>query len=240
MASRFIQAANYSLISSKVLKYFSVLIEKKTLIKIGISTGTSPQLFYKLIADFLKEFPENREKIFVYQLDEWGGLSIKDSSSCAYYMQKYVVDAWNLRQDQCQFIDGSRLFDKCYIHNLSQVYKNVSLDLSILGLGVNAHIALNEPGSAYNSQFRIISLSNTSKAHSMLSGMVKSDKPVCGITIGFKEILDSEVLYLIVAGKHKKKAYSDFINHVAEEICPAVNLYRHPQLLCFIDSSSVK
>ena len=111
------------------------------------------------------------------------------------------------------------------------------MDICILGLGKNGHLALNEPGSKLNDPCRIVDLDIPSKTHKMLQN---TDQNVLqGITVGIKEILESKELVLLVSGPEKKKAFNKLIDKAPIENFPASAIYQHNNWKCFVDKSSV-
>ena len=81
-------------------------IENSDSCLIGLSTGFSPQLTYSLIAKKLAKKPSLVPKIRGFQLDEWLGLSKKDSSSCSHYISENIIKPWNINPEQCSLTDG--------------------------------------------------------------------------------------------------------------------------------------
>ena len=204
---------------------------------IGMSTGFSPKLTYAHIAKQLARMPSLVEKVIGFQLDEWYGLSEENPGSCRHYFNMNVIKPWKLNSDQCFCIDGQHLDHKFQISEMKKCLNRRPMDICILGLGKNGHLALNEPGSKLNDPCRIVDLDIPSKTHKMLQN---TDQNVLkGITVGIKEILESKELVLLVTGPKKKKAFNKLIDIAPIEDFPASAIYHHNNWKCFVDESSV-
>lgn len=228
---------NHQQLSASLCQKVITHIEHYDSFFLGPATGFSPKLAYELIAKQLAVNPRLSSKIKMIQLDEWLGLSPKDEVSCYYRIKKQVVSAWNLDEEQCFFLDGNDKDQEIQLEKMKDNLRKKPMDLCILGLGKNGHIAFNEPGSSLDATCRIVDLSVTSKAKIM------SQKPGVsvekGITIGLKEILESKEVLLLVTGEEKEEAFQKLQNNTSIEEFPASALYTHPNWKCFVDLSSV-
>ena len=87
-----------------------IRVNEKTVI--GIATGFSPTKIYSLIGEKLKNEPELRAKIYIFQLDEWKGVSVNEKNSCHYYIINNVIVPWKLDIKNCFMIDGLTFEDE--------------------------------------------------------------------------------------------------------------------------------
>jgi len=204
---------------------------------IGLSTGFSPKLTYFHIAKQLARIHSLVPKVIGFQLDEWYGLSGDNPGSCRHYIAMNVIKPWRLNSNQYFCIDGQHLDHEIQISEMKKCLNRRPMDICILGLGKNGHLALNEPGSKLNDPCRIVDLDIPSKTHKMLQN---TDQNVLqGITVGIKEILESKELVLLVSGPEKKKAFNKLIDKAPIENFPASAIYHHNNWKCFVDKSSV-
>lgn len=99
------------------------------------------------------------------------------------------------------------------------------LDLAILGIGANGHIAFNEPGSPLDSRTRVVTLSDgTRKA----------------ITMGVGTILSARRIVLLASGAEKADAVARAIRGPVSDACPASALQRHPDVTFVLDPQCAK
>ncbi len=114
--------------------------------------------------------------------------------------------------------------------------KTGPIDICILGLGMNGHLALNEPGEFLESHVHVAKLSESSLTHAMIGDMKM--KPSYGLTLGMADILQSVFVLIIISGVAKKKITADFLNGNITTQLPASFLWLHPNAVCLIDKEA--
>ena len=143
------------------------------------------------------------------------------------YMRKNLFDKTNIYPDNCHFPFRPTLSfeDKMYI--------NKGIDLCILGIGSNGHIAFNEPGSSFKSRTRVVDLSEqTIKDNSKHFDSI-NDIPKQAITMGLGTIMESKKIILIANGKHKLNILKVAMNGEITEDVPASILQKHNDVEVF-------
>jgi len=228
----------HEILSGAVAAHIIERVEKSPSVHIGFATGYSPIRTYEKIADYLQSSPLLRTKISGFQIDEWLGLGIEDSGSCSYALKRDVITPWQLKTDSCFIIDGNGSNAEKQILAMKNRLNQRPLDICILGIGKNGHLALNEPGSKLTDPCRIVELEGSSQEHNMLSSTSKAINK--GITIGIKEILESKEIILIISGEGKQSAYQNFKEKKHIENFPGSALYYHQNWKCFVNRSSVE
>ena len=80
------------------------------------------------------------------------------------------------------------------------------IDLCVLGLGENGHIAFNEPGSAWNSRTHVVDLSVSTRASIEADASGPRPVPTHGLTLGIQNVLEARQALLLIAGPRKLAA----------------------------------
>ena len=114
-------------------------------------------------------------------------------------------------------------------------------DICLLGIGVNGHIAFNEPGSAFNSLTRYIDLApETIKANSRYFDNDINAVPKQALTMGLKTIVDGSKKIIVIATGANKKAIIKKLSMLTEfDInVPASVLLYHPNVHIYLDKES--
>ncbi len=106
------------------------------------------------------------------------------------------------------------------------------IDLCVLGLGVNGHLALNEPAASLLPTAHVARLSQASLRHPMLANSPKL--PAYGLTLGMADILVSRDILLLVSGVNKREPLKRLLRREITTEFPASFLWLHPNwtLLC--------
>lgn len=112
------------------------------------------------------------------------------------------------------------------------------LDLTLLGLGGNGHLGLNEPGSGADSTTRVAKLA-PSTVRAVRGYDVDAD-PVEGMTLGLQRILASNEIWLLVTGSHKAAILERMMNGPIGSDLPASYLRRHPNAIVYADRSAAE
>ena len=117
----------------------------------------------------------------------------------------------------------------------TQLDKRGPIDLCVLGMGKNGHIAFNEPADFLNARCHLAQLSPKSLAHDMIEGV--TDKPRFGFTLGMADILESKMILLLIIGEGKKEVAEAFFTKKISSRLPASFLWLHPNVHCYIDQN---
>jgi galactosamine-6-phosphate isomerase len=106
-----------------------------------------------------------------------------------------------------------------------------------LGIGVNGHIALNEPGDAHQLPYHVCELATSTLANGMLKTL--KQPPSFGMTIGLRGIMQSKLILLFIAGSGKKEAFERLQDPVVSGQFPASFLWLHPNVQVLVDQRAV-
>jgi len=117
-----------------------------------------------------------------------------------------------------------------------ELVSNGGLDLTLLGLGGNGHLGLNEPGTATDSPTRVVDLTpETTKA----AARYEADaRPTRGMTLGMGRIMESQEAWLLVTGSHKAAALEQMLSGPIGPEFPASYLRNHPNTIVIADESA--
>lgn len=110
------------------------------------------------------------------------------------------------------------------------------LDLTLLGLGANGHLGLNEPGTAVDSPTRVVSLHPDTIRHAADYGA--GIAPDRGVTMGMKAILGSKEIWLLVTGGHKAEILNRALSGPIGAEVPASYLQDHPNVVVLADEAA--
>jgi len=155
-------------VAQKVASKIHHLIKKNNTMGLptvlGLATGgTVIPLYAELIRLYQQENNVNfYSRVITFNLDEYQGLSPNHPSSYSYFMHNNLFNHVNIPKQNVHLLDGT-ITDATELedhlsHYERQIAESGGIDLQILGIGVNGHIAFNEPGSAAYSRTRVVTL----------------------------------------------------------------------------------
>lgn len=203
------------------------------------ATGGSPTGTYQSLAGEYKANPKLFDELRIIKLDEWGGIPLNQAGTCESYLQKYLLQPLQIPESRYIGFNSNATdpLKECETiqNKLSQ---EGPIDLCILGLGMNGHLALNEPGDFLRPHCHISELTASSLMHPMAIGM--EIKPTYGLTLGMADIFYSKTILLIVSGSQKKAIVKTFLSGKITNQLPASFLWLHPNVICLIETDTME
>ncbi len=213
-------------------------IQRNKELLLCVATGGSPTGTYDLLAAEYQKSPGLFSQVRILKLDEWGGIPMEYPGTCESYLQERLIRPLNVSGERyVGFISNpENPSGECrrIQENLDQ---NGPIGLCILGLGMNGHLALNEPGSFLHPYCHVAGLSDTTLQHPMATEMPV--KPTYGLTLGMADILNSEKIIMLINGSQKKAVVNRFLSQEISNSVPASFLWLHPNVVCLIEKSSI-
>lgn len=206
-------------------------IQKKPNLLLCAATGNTPTLTYQALVTQKSLFPSDQLRIF--KLDEWGGVSMDHPGTCESYLQEHLIRPLNIPADR-YFSFQSNPVDpqqECIrIQHLLQ--QEGPIDLCVLGLGVNGHLAFNEPGAYLQPHCHIAQLTQDSLGHSMAKDM--QGAKLYGLTLGMADILAAREILLLISGPAKVEVTQRLLEAKISTQLPASFLWLHSNVKVLI------
>lgn len=196
-----------------------------------LATGNTPLELYRLIAE--KNLSLSHLQVFA--LDEYVGVPLNEPRNCTNLLRRTVAETWRIPPSNFHTISSleSEALGSIEAHE-AKIRRAGGIDLVVLGLGQNGHLAFNEPGSEPDSPGRVIHLQPTSVEANRLWFEGKY-APAKGVTTGLKTILGARRAVILAYGSHKTNAVQNMVNGPVSPDCPASFLQRHPETYAFLD-----
>jgi len=201
------------------------------------ATGASPTRTYELLAEESRKSPQLFKQLRILKLDEWGGLAMDDPGSCEAYLRRYVLGPLAISSDRYTgFQSEPKNPDQEATRIRQWVAEHGPIDICILGLGTNGHLAMNEPAEMLQPFAHVAELAQTTLGHGMLAAAKR--KPAYGLTLGLAEIFHSERVLLLVSGSNKSQQLTRLRTQEISTQFPASLLWLHPNVSCFCDEAA--
>lgn len=201
------------------------------------ATGASPTRTYELLADEYRRNPRLFQQLRILKLDEWGGLAMDDPGSCEAYLRKHVLGPLGISSDRYIGFESNAKDPEAQAARIrTWLGQNGPIDICILGLGTNGHLAMNEPGETLQTFAHVAKLAAATLGHSMLSEAKR--KPAYGLTLGLTEIFQSRKVLLLVSGANKSEQLARMVDGGISTQFPASLLWLHSSVNCFCDEAA--
>ena len=170
---------------------------------IAVPTGSTPLPMFEELIDRVQRGTLDLSRVHVFCLDEYLGVAPTDPSSLTGWLTRAFLAPAGIPADRIHPLPATDPDPEAAVRRYeADLAAHGGLDLAILGLGPNGHIAYNEPGSAADSRTRVVQLTPESVARA--AGYFEGRAvPSLAMTAGVGTLLEARRLVLIVAGKAK-------------------------------------
>jgi galactosamine-6-phosphate isomerase len=202
-----------------------------------LATGGSPARAYDLLAEAARREPGLFARVRAVKLDEWGGVAMDDPSTCEVYLREKVIGPLGIGPDRYLTWKTRPADRDAECRRIAAwLQAHGPIDVSILGLGANGHLGLNEPGASPDAGPHVESLAESTRRHPMLA---RARGPVdFGFTLGLGNLLGSRKVLLLVSGAAKAVPLRRLLTGPVGPDFPASLLRRHPDLAIHCDAEA--
>ncbi|NUP89659.1 MAG: glucosamine-6-phosphate deaminase [Candidatus Sumerlaeia bacterium] len=206
---------------------------------LGLATGGTPVGTYKELIRRHKEGKLDFSKVVTFNLDEYVGLPVTHDQSYHYFMHDNLFNHVNVAPQNVHVPPGMApdIEAACAWYE-QEIDKAGGIDLQLLGIGGDGHIAFNEPGSSLASRTRLKTLTEETIKDNARFFEKESDVPRFAVTMGVGTILEARKLLLIANGKKKAKVTAEFIEGPITSQITATALQLHPNAVVVLDEEA--
>lgn len=216
----------YSNLSLRVAELVRDQLKRKPASRFGLPTGRTPTEMYKLLASWSKDSLMDWRLAKCFGLDEY--LQVDENASYRKFLEQNLYRYTNLSQE-------SR-FNPAFVDNYDAAIQACGgLDMTILGIGHNGHIAFNEPGTPLESWTHSIWLDESTRLANAEFFKDSDAIPKNAVTMGVQTILASENIVLMVSGKKKQGILTKALKGPITSDVPASYLQTHRNVTVITD-----
>lgn len=230
---------NYQELSIEAAKQVATLIRKKPDCVIGFATGSTPLGLYKELIRMHKTEGLDFSKVVSFNLDEYVGLPPTHPESYHYFMWENLFKHININPSNVHIpmgmADDIDAFCEWYEE---KIIEHGGIDLQILGIGSNGHIAFNEPGSSLGSRTRIKTLKENTRLDNSRFFNSIDEVPKYAITMGVGTIMEAKRLLLLANGIKKAEAIKQTVEGPIMAKYPATIVQLHRYATVIVDKEA--
>ena len=225
--------------SNRVAERIAEAINHQPNCVLGLATGGTPVKAYQRLIAMCRAGEVDFSAVTTFNLDEYIGLSEEHSQSFRHFMDQHLFEHVNLRRESTFVPDGLAADIDLHCRQYEERIRHAGgIDLQLLGLGHNGHIAFNEPGSAVDSRTRLVDLTQeTIEKNSRFFDSI-DQVPTTAITMGIGTILESRKIVMAAFGDDKAEAVKKMIQGPVTESHPASFLQTHADVTVILDSGA--
>ena len=226
-------------VSRRGANFIAALVRRKPDCVLGLATGGTPLGVYAELIRLHREEALDFSQVTTFNLDEYVGLAAAHPQSYRFFMQQNLFDHLNLTPAKTHVPDGRALDFQAHCRQYEQRIQDAGgIDLQLLGIGSDGHIAFNEPGSSLGSRTRLKTLtSDTIRDNARFFGG-EEQVPRLAITMGVGTILESRQCLLLAMGKVKAAAIRSTVEGPVTAQVTASALQLHRDVIIVVDEDA--
>jgi glucosamine-6-phosphate deaminase len=238
---RVIVEPDFNSVSRKAAQFVGALVRRRPTCVLGLATGGTPLGLYAELIRMHREDGLDFSRVSTFNLDEYVGLDPTHPQSYRYFMQENLFQHINIDPRNTHVPDGRALdFEAHCEHYEKLIRESRGIDLQVLGIGSDGHIAFNEPGSSLGSRTRLKTLTaETVRDNARFFGSAEA-VPRLAVTMGVGTILESRQCLLLACGKHKAQAIRDTIEGPVTAQVTASAFQLHRDVIAVIDEDAAQ
>jgi glucosamine-6-phosphate deaminase len=199
---------------------------------LGVATGDSPLPVYERLA----LTPLGGRDLTVFALDEYVGLEPTHPASYHAVVAETITRPLGLSPVRVHVPEGASDDPDAAADDFERrICEFGGLDLQILGLGSNGHIAFNEPGSPFSSRTRVVRIAEQTRRDNARFFGSAHDVPTHAITQGIATILSARRILVVARGPAKAAVVSRLLAGDLDPAFPASALHRHEDVTVLLD-----
>lgn len=213
------------------------LLRRKPDAVVGLATGSSPLPLYAELIRRHKAGEVSFARATAFMLDEYVGLPADHPESYANVIRSELTDHVDFAPGAVHGLDGlAENVDEACARYEEMIAEAGGVDLQILGIGTDGHIAFNEPGSSLASRTRIKTLMpQTRQDNARFFGGDLDQVPMHALTQGLGTIMEARRVLLLASGEGKAEAAAMLVEGAVSAMWPATILQHHPRVTILLD-----
>ena len=204
------------------------------------ASGDSPAGLYKELVKIIKDKKIDISNWHFVGLDEWAGMNEEDEGSCKFHLNNQFFHPLKIEKEKISFFNGRAkdLQEEC---NLTEdfIREHGGIDIAIVGLGMNGHIGMNEPGTSSLSRSHIAEIDPITQKTGQKYFNSEQDLSQ-GLTLGLATLMEVRQIILVVNGRHKAPIVKKVMEEEISEQLPASLLRNHPGLVVYLDKDAAQ
>jgi glucosamine-6-phosphate deaminase len=217
------------------------LVKKNPKAVLGLATGSTPVMMYNEMAKAVKAKKVSYRNVKSWNLDEYVGLPGTHDQSYRYFMNENLFKKIDIKLSNTHVLNGMAKDPEkeCLAYEAS-IKKAGGIDLQVLGIGSDGHIAFNEPGTSLASRTSVVYLTPSTikdNARLFFGGDMKK-VPTQALSMGVGTICEAKKIVLLAFGKGKADALKGCVEGPMSQFCTASALQAHNDAWIFCDEEA--
>jgi len=229
---------DYPTLSRETANLVGQYVADKPNAVICLASGNTPVHVFQYLVEDVNAGRLNISGCTFVSLDEWVGIDKSNKGSCRNMMDRDFFHPLKIKESNIKFFDGmaKNLRQEC--DRIDQfISSRGGLDIMLVGIGLNGHIAMNEPGTSFDHYSQLIDLSEETKAVGQKYFSKKTNLSK-GLTLGLRHFRESKLPILMANGQKKASIVQKALTLPPSKKIPASVIQRIPHALVLLDEEA--
>jgi glucosamine-6-phosphate deaminase len=217
---------------------FRARVRAEPALAMAVPAGRTPRLMYKRLAALQRTDPVDYSRMRVFSVDELCPPAPADGYFWRQVRSEFL--AWaNVDLARCRpfDVDAADTAEMCARYDAA-IAAAGGLDVVMLGLGPNAHLASNEPGSAFDTPTRPVRLLEATVEYILTDDVIHGTVCDHAVTLGLSTIMAAREVIVLVSGERKRAALARMLEEPVGMDVPASILRTHPRCVVLSDRAA--
>ena len=225
--------------SLKAAALVAAAVKANPKIVLGLATGSTPVPMYAELARRCRAGEISFRQARSWNLDEYCGLAPTHEQSYRYFMNENLFSQIDIPLRNTHVLNGQAKdpVKECAAYERA-IARAGGIDLQVLGIGSDGHIAFNEPGSSLASRTRQVALTPQTVKDNARFFDSADDVPRYALSMGVGSILEARRIVLLAFGANKAGAVAAAVEGGVSQFCTASALQMHPDAWFFCDAAA--
>jgi glucosamine-6-phosphate deaminase len=230
---------DYDSLSKMAAQFVIDLLNRKPNAVLGLATGSTPVGLYRELVARYCEHKIDFSQVTTFNLDEYVGLSSDHPQSYSHFMRQHLFEHINIPEQAIHVPNGTTTNHEAFCQWYEgEIQRLGGIDVQILGIGSDGHIAFNEPGSSLGSRTRLKTLMEQTVLDNSRFFDDPGDVPRYAITMGVGTILEARHCLLVASGENKAEPIAQAIEGPVTSLVTASALQLHRDVTVVLDEAA--
>ena len=237
---RIIECPDYASMSRRAAAMIAAQVLLKPDCVLGLATGSTPVGAYRELVKWNREGLVSFKEARSVNLDEYLGLAPEHEQSYRRFMQENLFDHIDIVPENTHVLNGLAADPDAECAAYDAMTASLGgIDLQLLGMGHNGHIAFNEPGDDFGLGAHVVTLSERTIDANRRFFASRDEVPRRALSMGIRSIMLARRILIIVSGEDKAEALAKAVSGPVTNEVPASVLQLHPDVTLVADSAAL-
>lgn len=208
---------------------------------IGLSTGETTKNMHAIVSDIYGKYPFDTSRVTLFNVDELTNLPRSYAGCCYTMIAEQIARPLHIPEERFLMPPTIAEDYEAECRKFQKALEDAGgIDLQMLGLGMNGHIGINQPGTPFGSETWVSPMDSIFEARVRRETGVAPEHELGGLTLGVRTIMHARRIVLIAKGAHKAEIVRKMLKEPVTEDVPASVLQLHPNCEFLLDAAAAK